>query len=252
MTPNLPLASRRPAPGGFRFAGGDARTTILGATGSGKSTCGLWMLAHQRLDLRPWIIFDFKRESFFDSIGFPPITALSLDAKPPKKPGLYLVAPRPGEDDLVEAFLWRIWEHENIGLYVDEAPLMPEGSNAFQACIQQGRSKRIPIIACTQRPVRVARGLFSEADFVAVYEVTDRRDYKLIEGVVPAVMSEPVPWHHWRWFDRKRRLVLNMAPVPPPPIVAGLLAQRAPYKANAWHPFSWTGRATGREGAQLN
>jgi type IV secretory pathway VirB4 component len=45
----------------FRFPGGDQRTTILGATGSGKSTCGLWMLAHQRLNARPWIIFDFKR-----------------------------------------------------------------------------------------------------------------------------------------------------------------------------------------------
>jgi len=36
---------------GFRWSGGDQRTTILGATGSGKSTCGLWMLAHQRRHL---------------------------------------------------------------------------------------------------------------------------------------------------------------------------------------------------------
>jgi hypothetical protein len=234
----------------FRFPGGDQRTTILGATGSGKSTCGLWMLAHQRLDIRPWLIFDFKRESFFDDIGFPPITVLGLDDKPPKRPGLYLVSPRPGDDDLVESFLWRIWEQENIGLYVDEAPLMPDSSSAFQACIQQGRSKRIPIIACTQRPVRVARGLFSEADFVCVYEVTDRRDYKLIEGLVPHRMSEPVAWHHWRWFDRKRRIVLNMAPVPRPEVVAAMLTARAPYRANAWHPFGWTGRASGR--ASLN
>lgn len=236
----------------FRFAGGDQRTTILGATGSGKSTCGLWMLAHQRLDARPWIIFDFKRESFFDAVGFPPITAMALDDKLPRKPGLYLVAPRPGQDDQVEAFLWRLWERENIGLYVDEAPLMPEGSNAFQACIQQGRSKRIPIIACTQRPVGVARGLFSEADFVCIYEITDKRDWKLIEGVVPASMAEPLPWHHWRWFDRKRRIVLDMAPVPAPPIVAAQLADRAPYQASGWHPFSWTSRPSSREAFKLN
>ena len=141
----------------FRFAGGDQRTTIMGATGSGKSTCGLWMLAHQRLDVRPWIIFDFKREEFFDRVGFPPITAIGLDSKPPKKPGLYLVAPRPGEDDAVEAFIWRIWERGNCGLYVDEAPLMPNGSNAFQACIQQGRSEansdhRLHATPCRRRP----------------------------------------------------------------------------------------------------
>jgi hypothetical protein len=235
----------------FRFPGGDARTTILGATGSGKSTCGLWMLAHQRLSARPWIIFDFKRETFFDNVGFPPIQPLHLTAKPPKKPGLYLVAPRPGDDDLVESFLWRVWEAENIGLYVDEAPLMPEGGNAFQACIQQGRSKRIPIIACTQRPVGVARGLFSEANFICVYAVTDRRDYKLIEGFVPAEMSAPLPHHHWRWWDRERRVILNMKPVPHPDVVARELNENAPFIASSWHPFSWTARKTSRDATRL-
>jgi hypothetical protein len=238
----------------FRFAAGDQRTTILGATGSGKSTCGLWMLAHQRLDRRPWIIFDFKREQFFDKTGFPPIQTLSLDDKPPRKPGLYLVSPRPGEDYFVDRFLWRVWEAENIGLYVDEAPLMPDDRafNAFPACLQQGRSKNIPIIACCQRPVGVARGLFSEANFVAVYDILDRRDFKVIEGVVPASMGEPLPPYHWRWFDRSRRVVLNMGPVPPPDHVADMLAAKAPFVANAWHPWTWTARPTSREAIKLN
>lgn len=235
----------------FRFPGGDDRTTILGATGSGKSTCGLWMLAHQRLDKRPWVIFDFKRETFFDRIGFPPITAIGLDARPPKRPGLYLVSPRPGEDDAVEAFLWRLWERENVGLYVDEAPLMP-GGDAFAAVLQQGRSKRMPVIACTQRPVGVARGLFSEANFVCVYDILDERDFKIIQGVVPAEMGRPLLWHHWRWFDRARRLVLNMKPVPPPETVAVTLAERAPYRASAWHPWAWTARTSSREAIKLN
>jgi hypothetical protein len=236
---------------GFRFPAGDQRTTILGATGSGKSTCGLWLLSNQRLDKRPWVIFDFKREAFFDRVGFPPITALDLDARPPKKPGLYLVSPRPGEDDYVERFIWRLWERENVGLYVDEAPLMPD-RDAFAAVLQQGRSKRMPVIACTQRPVGVARGLFSEANFVCVYDILDERDFKTVQGVVPAEMSRPLKWHYWRWFDRERRVVLNMSPVPPPPIVAGMLAARAPYVANAWHPFTWTSRTSGREAIKLN
>ncbi len=236
----------------FRWPGGDQRTTILGASGSGKSTCGLWMLAHQRLDKRPWVIFDFKREAFFDMVGFPPITHIALDSKPPRHPGLYVVTPRPGEDAAVENFIWRCWEAENIGLYVDEAPLMPDGSDAFQACIQQGRSKHIPIIACTQRPVNVARGLFSEANFVCVYSVTDRRDYKLIEGFVPTEMSQPLQWHHWRWYDRDRRVLLNMLPVPPPEQVAAQLREAAPYRPNAWHPFAWSGRRSERQVTKLN
>ena len=235
----------------FRFPAGDQRTTILGATGSGKSTCGLWLLANQRLDKRPWVIFDFKREAFFDKVGFPPITQLDLDAKPPRKPGLYLVSPRPGEDDYVERFIWRLWERENVGLYVDEAPLMPAG-DAFTAVLQQGRSKRMPVIACTQRPVGVARGLFSEANFVCVYDILDKRDFKTVQGVVPAEMSQPLQWHYWRWFDRERRVVLNMAPVPPPATVAAMLTANAPYTANAWHPFGWTSRTSGREAIKLN
>ena len=111
----------------FRFPGGDNRTTILGATGSGKSTCGLFMLSRQRFDKRPWVAIDFKKEAIFDRVGFPPIQAIGLDAKAPRKPGLYLVSPLPGEDAALEAFLWRIWERENCGVYVDEAALMPEG-----------------------------------------------------------------------------------------------------------------------------
>lgn len=234
---------------GFRFPGGDARTCILGATGSGKSTCGVWLLAHQRFDKRPWVCVDFKREIIFDRVGFPPIVELDLHSPPPKRPGLYLISPRPGQDVALEAFLWRLWERENCGLYVDEAALMPDG-NAFPAILQQGRSKRVPVIACSQRPVGVARGLFSEANFFCVYRMTDKRDYQLIQGFVPAEIGEPMPPHHWRWFDVARNRLLHMAPVPHPERVADELAEAIP-TVSTWHPFTWTSRPTGRDKIRL-
>jgi hypothetical protein len=94
--------------------------------------------------------------------------------------------------------------------------------------------------------------LFSEADFVCVFAVTDKRDYKLIEGFVPAELGAPLPWHHWRWWDRKRRVILNMSPVPPPDVIAAQLADRAPYTPNAWHPFAWTARTSVREPIRLH
>lgn len=231
----------------FRFPGGDARTTIIGATGSGKSTCGLWMLAHQRFDRRPWIAIDFKREVIFDAIGFPPVQPLELHGALPKRPGVYLVSPRPDQSDALDGWLWRVWEHENIGLYVDEAALMPDG-DAWPAILQQGRSKRIPVIACSQRPVSVARGLFSEANYFAVYRMVDKRDYRTVEGFVPGDLAEPLPWHHWHWYDRERHALLHMGAVPSPAIVAGLIRDRAPYRPNAWHPFVWTGRPSSARG----
>lgn len=231
----------------FRLPGGDSRTTVIGATGTGKTTAGAWLLSTQRFDKRPWVILDFKREALFDAVGFPPISEISLSHRAPKKPGLYLVSPRPGQDDELEAFLWRIWESENCGLFVDEASLMPE-RDAFRAILQQGRSKRLPVIACTQRPVSVQRPLFSEASYFAVYRMADKRDYKIVEGFVPADLSRPLPRHHWRWYDVTHNELTHMAPVPRPAHVAARLREKAPAQYT-WHPFRWTGQSTQR--AQL-
>lgn len=233
----------------FRLPGGDARTTVIGATGTGKTTCGAWLLSKQRFDKRPWVCIDFKREALFDYVGMPPIQQMDLSSRPPRKPGLYLISPRPDEDDALEAWLWRVWERENIGLFVDEASLMPE-QDAFRAILQQGRSKRLPVIACTQRPVGVQRPLFSEASYFAIYRMADKRDYKVIEGFVPADLSLPLPDHHWRWYDVAGNRLLTMAPVPHPEMVADHLRERVPH-VMTWHPFGWTSQPTGRAKLKL-
>ena len=227
----------------FRFPGGDARTTVLGATGTGKTTCGLWLLSHQRWDKRPWVAFDFKKEIIFDQVGFPPIQPLKLTDAPPKRPGLYLVSPLPGQGELLERFLWRLWARGNCGVYIDEAALMPDG-DAFPAILQQGRSKRIPVIGCSQRPVGVARGMFSEASYFCVYRLTDKRDYRLVEGFAPIDGAMPLPSHAWHWYDVASNELLAMSAVPKPELVAHRLRELIPYKPNHWHPFGWTSRPT--------
>lgn len=233
----------------FRFPGGDARTTVIGATGTGKSTAGAWLLSAQRFDRRPWIALDFKREPLFDMVGFPPIQPLSLRQKPPKQPGLYLVSPRPDQDELLEDFLWRCWERENIGLFVDEASLMPD-RDAWRAILQQGRSKRLPCVICTQRPVDVKRAVFSEASYFCLYRLNDRRDYRVVEGFVPADLGRPLPDYWWRWYDVARNELLTMKPVPGPRQVADQLRERVPSPVT-WHPFGWTSRTTARPKLKL-
>lgn len=228
--------------GGFRFPGGDARTCCIGATGSGKTTCATWLLANQRFDKRPWLIVDFKQEQLFDTIGIPPIRQISLTARIPRRPGVYLVSPRPGQEEQLESWLWRIWERGNTGLFVDEASLMPD-KDAFRAILQQGRSKRIPCISCTQRPVDVKRALFSEASFFCVYRMADKRDYRTVEGFIPADLSRPIPNHHWFWYDVARNRLLQMGPVPKPAVVAEMARARIPH-VTTWHPFGWTGEPT--------
>lgn len=229
----------------FRFGGGDARTAVLGSTGSGKSTNGLWQLAHQRLDKRPWIIVDFKREVILDRVGFPPLRPLRYADKLPRKPGLYVISPKPGEDDAIDDLMWRIWEHENIGIFVDECTLMPLYSNGFAACYQQGRSKRIPIIACSQRPAKVPVVVFTEAQFFCVYRLMER-DYKTVRDYVPGDFDRPLEPYYWRWYDVAHNIELTMQPVPSPERVAEMLALRAPNTPSAWHPFTFTSKPSGQ------
>jgi hypothetical protein len=118
---------------------------------------------------------------------------------------------------------------------------MPD-DDAWPAILQQGRSKRIPVIACSQRPVNVVRGIFSEANFFCLYRLNDRRDYRQVEGFMPGDLSVPMPEHHWRWYDVAKNVSLEMSPVPPPAEVSALLQQRVPYTPRHWHPFSLTGR----------
>lgn len=234
---------------GFRISGGDARTTVIGATGSGKTTCGLWLLSRQRFDRRPWFVFDLKREPIFDAVGMPPIEEWSIHSRPPRQKGLYLASPLPNQKEAIETFLWRCFDRGNIGIYVDEASLMPDG-DAFTAILQQGRSKRIPTICCTQRPVNVIRPVFSEASYYCVYRLADKRDYKVVEGFVPGDLSKPLPAYHWRWYDVARNRLLTMGPVPDPARVAGELREAIP-QPTTWHPFGWTSRPTGRPQLKL-
>jgi hypothetical protein len=227
----------------FRLPGASDRTTLVGATGTGKTTCGAWLLAQQRLELRPWVVIDLKREEIFDFVGFPPIRMLAMDDKLPAKPGLYLIQPRADEKEQLDKWLWRVWTRGNMGLFVDEATLMPKQGDGYVSILQQGRAKLIPVIQCTQRPVDVARQVFSEASFFGIYRITDKRDQRTVEGFVPGDMSRPMLPHHWLWHDVARNHQIRFGPIPGKQAVAAQLRDRLPMQHD-FHPFRWIGKPT--------
>lgn len=194
----------------MRLPNDTQRSVIIGRTGSGKTQAAVWQLSHRSFHKRPWIIFDFKRDDLINSI--PNIEYINV-GQVPKHPGIYVVQPMP-DDPGVEDHLWRIWERERIGLFVDEGYMLAR-SPAFQAILTQGRSKQIPVIILTQRPVWVSRFVFSEADFYQVFSLNDFRDRQTVQSFVPFSLETRLPPYYSFWYDVGDHQSLVLKPVPP-------------------------------------
>jgi hypothetical protein len=211
----------------FHFPGGADRTVVMGATGTGKTIAGAWILSHQNFSKRPWVALDFKDEEFWDQVGSPPMRKLRLGDMPGKR-GLYRMRVLPGQEDALEDWLWKVWKRGNIGLFCDEVSLMPQ-RDAFKAILRQGRSLRIPVISCTQRPVDVDREVFTESQYKAIFRLDDVRDYKVIQGFTRnAPIDKPLPPRWFYWYDGPAAKLYTLRPVPKPVIIASDLKRDLP------------------------
>lgn len=180
------------------------RTTVIGPTGSGKTTFAIWLMSTcATLNWRkyPVIAWDFKGDEILEELleeGY--ATEWPVNRDPPKKPGLYIVRPMPHQADEVEAFLWKVWKKGKTGLFFDEG-YMVNKSKALNAILTQGRSKRIPVIMCVQRPVWVSRFCFSEAQYFAIFYQTFKPDIDTVQGFVNTDVSQFRGPYHALWYD---------------------------------------------------
>ena len=213
----------------FTLPGAEDRTVVIGPTGSGKTVGGAWLLSKQRFDKRPWVALDFKDEILWDEIGDPPMRPLRVGQMPGKR-GLYRMRVDPGQEDELEDWLWRVWRKGNIGLFCDEVSLIPQ-KKAFKAILRQGRSKRIPVISCTQRPCDCDREVFTESQYRMLYGVEDkRRDAPVIQGLFGEMDVKRTPDRYCSyWWDVRQRRLFDLPPVPAPAIVAADIRSVAPY-----------------------
>lgn len=197
----------------FRLPTDGNRCTILGMTGSGKTIAGLWQLSRRSYETKPWIILDFKRDSTIAQI--PRLEEIGLTDRVPTKPGLYVIRPMLGDntDDEVENFLRNVWWAEHTGLYFDEGYMIRQHSHALKAILTQGRSKRIPVISLSQRPVELSRFLLSESEFLQMFFLHTPADIKRMRDWMPWDGSTPERFHSY-WYDVARRQLTYLKPVP--------------------------------------
>lgn len=199
----------------FEFPTLSQRVIVTGRTGSGKTQFGFWLLSNAEFDRQPFVILDYKRDALINSSEH--LRELSLNEKLPTHPGLYIVHPRAGPSDTeaVEAWLWRVLEHEDIGLFTDETYMVPD-IDAFPAILTQGRSKHIPAIMLTQRPAWLSRFVFSEADYFAVFHLNDVDDRKKVRRYLPRAYDVDARADKFccSWYDVGRDVLFSLRPVP--------------------------------------
>lgn len=217
----------------FRLPKRTDRVAILGRTGSGKTTMAAWVMGESDIDRKPWIIVDYKGETIFDQIEKADkdlITPLNPTDPAPKRAGLYRVEPVPGEDDeAMTDFLWRVWERQNTGVYVDEGHLLPN-SAALKACLVTGRSRRIPMIFISQRPSWVPREVFSESNHHVIFDLSDDEDRKTA-GRFATEDGKAVPRmrdYHSLWHDVGKNRRFHMQPAPQADQSIARILERAP------------------------
>lgn len=200
--------------GKIRFPGVENRTVVVGSTGSGKTRFGMWLLSIARWGNIPRVVFDFKGDDLIgklEAAGY--AREISIAGNPPRKPGTYIVRPSPHETEAVEAFLWKCWKQEEIGLYFDEGYMVAK-SKALNAILTQGRSKHVPVITLSQRPCWISKFVFTESEYFAVLRLNHKDDKDTVRAFVNTdVMVPPRPYHSL-WYDAGSDKAVILAPVP--------------------------------------
>jgi hypothetical protein len=218
----------------FRLPGLDKRITIVGRTGSGKTWKGAWYLSHAHFDKQPYVIVDYKGDDLLNSIDR--VREIGLHEAPPKKPGLYIIKPHITQNDDMEAWLWKVHEQEKVGLYFDEAFMLPNSGyqrrGALQAILTQGRSKSIPVIALVQRPSQISIFVFSEADYYDVHHLNRQQDQKtmvdLVGGNSVLIAHDQEYWS--KWYDVGKHQFRTLKPVPNGETIAETINERLAVK----------------------
>lgn len=183
------------------------RVTLVGRTGSGKTTLGKWLML--RAPLR-WAILDTKHDSSFaewrPAAGLQSMRAIK---RAWRERQMVVIRPAPHEmhPRTLDAYLGELHDaFDTFGTMVDEVYQFSSSQfpgPGLTGLVTRGRDRRQAVIMGSQRPARVPLFIYSESDHLAIMALSlpaDRKRVFEFAGGRPEVMAKMEP-RYWWWFD---------------------------------------------------
>lgn len=159
-----------------------SRIAIAGKTGSGKSTLARRYLAQSGYH---WLIFNPKASKVFDPLRpkkLNTITESAVYKSLEKEPFTSLQFPPRWDHKAQDELLLRVQERfEGFGVCIDELYHIHNQGIAgpgLTGLLTRGRELRQSFLGLTQRPMFVAKFVFSEADAIIEFELRYEDDLK--------------------------------------------------------------------------
>jgi hypothetical protein len=212
------------------------RHVVIGRTGSGKTQLATHLLSLREWHRMPWVILNFKDDQLLNDIpGIRELDGLMLPPVKKMRSGLYMARPDIDDFEGTENLMTEIWRRTHTGMYIDEAlPLSAPRHPALRRILTQGRSRRIPVIAGSQRPVDIDRYFFSEAEFLSVMDLTDDREADRLRDMVGVQLDmSQLPRFHSYYFDRLNKRLTIVTPVPDQDAIIGTFERRLRQRISA-------------------
>lgn len=214
----------------FRLPRDDEHVAVFGRNGTGKTQASVWQLSLRSYNRMPWVVINSKDDPLINQI--PGTFDLDLDSGAPRWPGIYVVrdalADKQDREEL-NGLLARVWSRQRTGVYFDEAS-DATGLPWFRRLLRQGRSRKCPIIAVTQRPLWLDRFVWSEASYYQGFSLNLADDRDTAEKMVPAYRRIKLPSFHSVWHDVKAGLTFRLDPVPDAEHILAHFRERLPVK----------------------
>lgn len=184
----------------------NARVTIIGSTGDGKTTLALWIMA-QMVKFSPKhdqvIINPGAEEKLYKLFGQP---SESINTKWPKCQHVVPFVTQNKKD--YDEIFWPIVDHGNTITYIDEVFVVADGSSyslGYQYLYQAGRRRGDGVIAVSQRPVDIPKITLQMADHLFICDVSgDDLTYlekKIVRQPLTALMNQRKQYEYI-WYSR--------------------------------------------------